>query len=283
MFSSEYDKYAAQVYYKNFNDYPHGDITMISENSIPAHDVLIAGFPCQPFSSIGGGGGFSDTGGTLFFDICRILSFSKPFAFLLENVAGLKGHDKGNTFRIILESLHRMEYDVYHTILCSRNFGVPQNRNRIYIVGFKRGLVESFSFPNGTNKNTCVGDILEENVSDKYTISNAMWEWHKSRKKKESSRGNGFGYSLYSPTDTHVNTIRARYYKDGGEALIAQNNKNPRMLTPREVARLQGFPESFILSKYKKHAYKQLGNSVSVPVVAAIALEIKKSLFMIHP
>jgi len=277
VFTSEWDKFAQKTYKINFGDEPRGDITKIDAEQIDDFDILLAGFPCQPFSQAGLKKGFSDTRGTLFFEIERILKEKKPKAFLLENVKQLKGHDKGRTLKVILEHLDALNYYVKPEILRAGDFGVPQNRERIYIVGLSKERFDinqdyEFIFPDPTHKKTRLGDILEPYVDEKYTISDALWEGHQRRKKEHQEKGNGFGYSLFNAESEYVNTISARYYKDGSEILIDQGDgKNPRKLKPRECARLQGFPEKFIITVSDTQAYKQFGNSVAVPVVHAIA------------
>ncbi len=276
VFSSEWDRFAQKTYYANFGEIPAGDITKISSNDIPDFDILLGGFPCQPFSQAGLHKGFEDTRGTLFFEIERIIQEKRPKAFLLENVKQLKGHDKGRTFRVIMHHLEEMDYHVDARILKAADFGVPQIRERIYIVGFDRKYYQipedyTFPYPEPLGTPTRVGDILETNVDEKYTISDRLWEGHKRRKVENKDRGKGFGYSLFSPDSPYTSTISARYYKDGSEILIRQNDRNPRKLTPRECARLQGFPDSFIIPVSDAQAYKQFGNSVAVPVIRAIA------------
>jgi len=280
VFTSEWDKFAQKTYRVNFGDEPQGDITKISASDIPDFDILLAGFPCQPFSQAGLKKGFSDTRGTLFFEIERILKEKNPKAFLLENVKQLKGHDKGRTLRVILEHLDSLNYYVNYAILRAGDFGVPQNRERIYIVGLSKNYFDlpegyAFEFPKPMNQKTRLGDILEKSVDEKYTISDALWEGHQRRKKEHQEKGNGFGYTLFNEESEYTNTISARYYKDGSEILIDQGKgKNPRKLTPRECARLQGFPEKFIIPVSDTQAYKQFGNSVAVPVVRAVAKRI---------
>lgn len=275
VFSSEIDKFAIKTYKANFGGDPHGDITKIDEKDIPDHDILVGGFPCQAFSQAGLKKGFEDTRGTLFFDIARVIECKKPKAFLLENVKNLKSHDKGNTFKVIKNTLEDLGYEVYYKVLKARDFGVPQNRERIYIVGFRKDLKNiDFKFPDPLNIKTSVGDILEYSVDEKYTISDKLWAGHKRRKKEHKLKGNGFGYSLFNQNDEYTNTLSARYYKDGSEILIEQTNKNPRKITPREAARLQGFPEEFIIPVSDTQAYKQFGNSVAVPVIYNIAKNI---------
>ena len=278
VFTSEIDKYAVTTYKANFKDsHIFGDIKQIDENDVPDHDVLLAGFPCQPFSQAGLKKGFTDTRGTLFFDIERILLAKQPKAFLLENVKQLKSHDKGRTFQTIIDHLNKAGYKVFYEILKARDFGVPQNRERIYIVGFLDHSI-NFEFPKPTNLPTRVGDILDDVVDEKYTISDKLWSGHKRRKELNKLNGKGFGYGLFNKESAYTNTISARYYKDGSEILIEQENKNPRKLTPREACRLQGFPEDYIIPVSDAQAYKQFGNSVAVPVIKAIATQMKKVL-----
>lgn len=289
VFTSEWNKFSVQTYRANFPPVAHasmpstdiyndiyGDITQVAAEAVPEHDILLAGFPCQPFSQAGEKKGFNDTRGTLFFDIERILLAKQPQAFLLENVKNLRGHDKGRTLNIILEQLHAAGYANTHvTVLKARDFGLAQNRERLYIVGFRDSSV-FFSFPQPPCSPTRVGDILEHNVPEKYTISDKLWTGHQRRKIENKRKGKGFGYGLFDENAVYTNTLSARYYKDGSEILIAQNGKNPRKLTPRECARLQGFPESYILPPEVSDAqlYRQFGNSVPVNVVEAIALQI---------
>lgn len=277
VFSSEWDKYACITYNENFGHIPHGDITKVVESEIPSHDLLLAGFPCQPFSLAGLKQGFNDIRGTLFFDICRIINYHKPKVVFLENVKNLRTHDKGNTFKVIKTTLEDLGYKVFEKVLNAKDFGVPQNRERIYIVALLNHNL-NFSFPEKLNIQTRVGDILQNRVADKYTISDALWVGHKRRRKEHEEKGNGFGYKLFDRDAIYTSTISARYYKDGSEILIEQNEKNPRKLTPREAARLQGFPEDFKIIVSDMQAYKQFGNSVSVPVVRAIAEKIDEVL-----
>lgn len=284
VFSSEWDSFAQKTYRVNFGELPSGDITKIDENSIPNFDVLLAGFPCQPFSQAGLKKGFSDTRGTLFFDIERIIKSKRPKAFLLENVKQLQGHDRGNTLRVIVEHLKKLNYTVDYKVLRAADFGVPQNRERLYIVGFNKDIFDlpknfAFEYPIPPHKKTRLGNILEANVDEKYTISDKLYQGHLRRKKEHLAKGNGFGFSVFNENSPYTNTISARYYKDGSEILIEQKNgKNPRKLTPRECARLQGFPECFIIPVSDTQAYKQFGNSVAVPVVRAIAKQITKTM-----
>ena len=275
VFTSEFDKFSVQTYKANFPGKEiYGDITQIESEDIPEHDILLAGFPCQPFSQAGLKKGFADTRGTLFFDIERILIAKKPKAFLLENVKQLKGHDNGRTLVTIIEHLRLIGYEnVQYKVLKARDFGLPQNRERIYIVGFLDKSI-NFRFPEATKGLVSVGNILEESVDPKYTISDKLWSGHKRRKRENKINGKGFGYGIVNKHSEYTNTISARYYKDGSEILIEQENQNPRKLTPREAARLQGFPEDFIIPVSDTQAYRQFGNSVPVKVIEKIAEQI---------
>lgn len=278
VFSSEIDRYAAQTYEANYGEKPSGDITKIEADTIPDFDILLAGFPCQAFSIAGKRKGFEDTRGTMFFEVERILEEKKPKSFLLENVKGLTNHDQGRTFKIMLDILeNKLDYKVYYKVLNAKNFGLPQNRERIMIVGFKNHNID-FKFPDEVNDKTKVGDILVENPDTKYTISDRIWESHQLRKERNRAKGNGFGYSLFNEDSPYTSTISARYYKDGSEILIAQEGKNPRKLTPREAARLQGYPDSFKIVVSDTQAYKEFGNSVPVNMINAVAQEMYKSL-----
>lgn len=277
VFSSEWDKFSQKTYYANFGEHPEGDITKIDAKDIPDHDILVAGFPCQAFSQAGKKLGFEDTRGTLFFDVARILKEKRPAAFLLENVKNLRSHDHGRTFKVIMNTLNDLNYEVSYALFKARDFGAPQNRERIYIVGFNKDRVnnpESFKFPVPPKPKTRVGDILEDYVDPKYTISDKLWAGHQRRKRENKAKGKGFGYSLVNADSSYTNTISARYYKDGSEILVEQKSKNPRKVTPREAARLQGFPENFIIPVSDTQAYKQFGNSVCVLAIHAIAEKI---------
>ena len=308
VFTSEWDKFAQKTYLTNFGEMPNGDITEIKASSIPDHDVLLGGFPCQAFSQAGLKKGFSDTRGTMFFEIQRILVEKRPKAFLLENVKQLKGHDKGRTLKTIMailqgthelsipddiplseEARHalseKLNYWVDFKVLRAADFGMPQNRERIFIVGFdKNHYSESdidslFKWPTPPQTKTKVGDILEDlsdlkPSEDKYTISDKLWAGHQKRKAEHKEKGNGFGYSLFTKDSQYTNTISARYYKDGSEILIDQSHlgKNPRKLTPRECANLQGFPPNYIVDAVSQvQIYKQFGNSVCMNVIRAVA------------
>jgi len=274
VFTSEIDKFARQTYEANFTGEVAGDITKIKEEEIPGHDLLLAGFPCQSFSQAGLKKGFGDTRGTMFFEVARILAHHKPNYFLLENVKGLKNHDGGQTLKVMLNILSNLGYKTHCKVLNAKDFGVPQNRERIFLVG-TRGANLSYSFPKPTNKLVKLGDILQRQVEDKYTLSDKLWRGHQDRKAKALAKGYGFGYSLFNAQSPYSNSITARYYKDGSEILIAQeDNKNPRRLTPREAANLQGFPGSFKIPVSDTQAYKQFGNSVAVPVIVSLAKQI---------
>jgi DNA (cytosine-5)-methyltransferase 1 len=276
IFSSEWDKHAQETYELNYKEKPFGDITQIDEKDIPSFDILLAGFPCQPFSQAGLKKGLADTRGTLFFDVARIIDYHRPKVVFLENVKRFKTHDGGKTFQVVKDVLEGMGYTVYAEVLNAKDFGLPQNRERIFIVGFY-GKID-FTFPTPLKTETKLGDILEKKVDKKYILSDALWAGHKRRKEEHIKKGNGFGYSLFNSKSKYTSTISARYYKDGSEILIEQKNSNPRKLTPREAARLQGFPETFKLPQSDTQAYKQFGNSVSVPVISAIAKEILLTL-----
>jgi len=276
VFSSEWDEQAQKTYRANFSELPFGDITKIKPEEIPPFDILLAGFPCQPFSQAGKKLGLADTRGTLFFDIAKIVDHHRPTVVFLENVKRFKSHDGGRTFETIKTILEGLGYEIYAQVLNAKDFGVPQNRERIYIVGFLGKT--NFTFPKPSGIKTRLGDILEKEVHPKYTISDKLWAGHQRRKKEHQEKGNGFGYSLFNEDSEYTSTISARYYKDGSEILIEQKGKNPRKLTPREAARLQGFPDHYIVSQSDSQAYKQFGNSVAVPVIKSIAKEIDKAL-----
>lgn len=276
VFSSEWDAAAQKTYAENFGEVPYGDITKIKPEEIPSFDILLAGFPCQPFSQAGKKLGLADTRGTLFFDIAKIVEYHRPRVVFLENVKRFKSHDGGRTFETVKGVLEQLGYTVNAQVLNARDFGLPQNRERIYIIAFL-GETE-FSFPKPSGIKTKLDDILEKNVPEKYTISDKLWAGHQRRKKEHAEKGNGFGYAIFNEESEYTSTISARYYKDGSEILIEQKGKNPRKLTPREAARLQGFPDTFRLPVSDNQVYKQFGNSVAVPVIMALAKEVLKSL-----
>jgi len=279
VFTSEWDAFANKTYAANYpNETIFGDITAVDVNDIPDHDILLGGFPCQPFSQAGLKKGFDDTRGTLFFDIERILIAKQPKAFLLENVKRLRTHDNGRTLEIILKHVKEAGYKNVHVeVLKARDFGLPQNRERIFIVGFLDENVK-FEFPSPTNIETRVGDILESDIDEKYTISDKLWAGHQRRKAENKLKGKGFGFGIVNKNSEYTNTISARYYKDGSEILVQQEGKNPRKLTPREAARLQGYPDTFIIPVSDNQAYKQFGNSVPVNTIEAVAREMLKGL-----
>lgn len=282
VYSNEWNKYSQQTYYANFGVQPDGDITKVDADSIPDHDILVAGFPCQPFSiagvskknSLGRATGFEDkTQGTLFFDICRILKAKRPKAFMLENVKNLCSHDRGKTFQVIQDSLDELNYEIFYQVIDGKAY-VPQHRERIVIVGFDReryGNKVRFDFSlTPPERQPVVRSILDQNVDDKYTLSDKLWLYLQNYAAKHREAGNGFGYGI-APLEGVTRTISARYYKDGSEILIEQKGKNPRRLTPRECARLQGFPDTFKIPVSDTQAYRQFGNSVVVPLMADVA------------
>jgi DNA (cytosine-5)-methyltransferase 1 len=288
VFSSEWDKYARITYTENFGDIPWGDIRFIDEKYIPDFDILVGGFPCQPFSIAGVSKNISlgrkhglehEKQGNLFFDIARILKEKNPSAFMLENVKNLIGHDKGKTFKVILGILQDLGYKVSYKVIDAR-YWVPQHRERTYIVGFDRNIVPSefeFDFPVNPSNPPKLESILEETVDPKYTLTNNLWLYLQQYALKHKSRGNGFGFGIASK-ESHTRTLSARYYKDGSEILIEQAGKNPRRLTPRECAKLMGFPEEFKIPVSDMQAYKQFGNSIVVPVVKEIAARLINTL-----
>lgn len=285
VFSSEYDKGAQNTYKENHGEFPFGDITKIDESSIPDHDVLLAGFPCQPFShagvsarnAVGKKHGFlCDTQGTLFFDVMRVIDSKKPKVVFLENVRNLERHDEGKTFKTIKETLIASGYTFSYRVIDSSSI-VPQRRVRCYMVAIRNDIDCKFDFPDIHGEPLPLKKILEDRVEDMYTISDKLWLGHINRTKRNLERGTGFTAHT-ADLNKPSNTIVARYGKDGKECLIPQFDKNPRMLTKRECARLQGFPEEFILPKSRTPAYKQFGNSVVVPLIAILADKIKKDI-----
>lgn len=292
VFTSEWDTYSKKTYDANFGEVPFGDITKIPENDIPDHDILLGGFPCQPFSiagvskknALGRAHGFLDeTQGTLFFDVARIIKHKMPKAFMLENVKNLVSHDKGKTFKVIKETLKELGYTIHFKVLDGQHF-VPQHRERIIIVGFNTNLfngAETFEFPKMGVTKYSVRDILEAEVDSKYTLSDKLWNYLQEYAKKHKAKGNGFGFGLAN-LDGVSRTMSARYYKDGAEILIPQDGLNPRRLTPRECARLQGFPDSFIIPVSDNQAYKQFGNSVVTPLIQAVGKNIVKEILKIN-
>jgi DNA (cytosine-5)-methyltransferase 1 len=288
VFTSEINASARQVYSDNFQvDESHIDRDISKVNDVtlddfPDHDLILAGFPCQPFSHAGLRRGFDDIRGTLFFSIAKIADWKKPRVLLLENVRGLKGHDGGYTFMRIQETLQDLGYVVHSKVLNARDFGLAQNRNRLFIVAIRRDLQGSseYMFPEATHDRDAlrVGDFLDENVDQKYTISDRLWEGHQRRKAQNRASGKGFGYQLFTADSPYIATISARYFKDGSEALIEQLGRNPRKLTPNEARRFQGFPETFRLAKSDIQAYRQFGNAVPVSVIRALAKTLEPYL-----
>ena len=282
VFSSEWDKKCQETYFANFGVIPYGDITAINEKDIPDHDILVAGFPCQPFSiagvskknSLGRATGFEDkTQGTLFFDICRIIKEKRPKAFMLENVKNLKSHDHGHTWKVIESSLKELDYSVFSQILDGQDF-VPQHRERILIIGFDKrryGDVDfKFDYKIPENK-PALKNILEPSPDSKYTLTPKLWQYLQDYAAKHKAAGNGFGYGM-PDLDGVSRTLSARYYKDGSEILINRGDGQiPRRLTPRECARLQGYPDEFRIVVSDTSAYKQFGNSVVVPLMTEVA------------
>jgi len=307
VFTSEWDSYCQRTYMANHGDrHPvEGDITKFDEKSIPAHDVLLAGFPCQPFSlagvskknSLGRQHGFKcDIQGTLFFDVARIIKEKRPKAFLLENVKNLRSHDRGKTFELIRRTLEEdLGYQVEARLLDAQHV-VPQHRERIAIVGFREPTpltIDALQLPEkGTHR---IGDILHREhgnepylhwdgnrffdyetntVPEKYGLSDNLWRYLKEYKEKHQRAGNGFGYGLVGPNDV-ARTLSARYHKDGSEILVERRGRTPRRLTPRECARLMGFPDSFHIPVSDTRAYQQFGNALVVPLFTEVAKLMK--------
>lgn len=288
VFSSEWNDYARKTYEANFGEVPFGDITKIDENNIPDHDILVAGFPCQPFSiagvskknALGRAHGFKDEAqGTLFFDIVRILDKKRPKAFLLENVKNLISHDKGKTFKVIQGAIRELGYSLHYKILDGKHF-VPQHRERIVMVGFDINVFggqETFTYPDMPQADKMIRTILESDVNPKYTLSDKLWNYLQNYAAKHKAKGNGFGFGL-TDMNSISRTMSARYYKDGAEILIPQEGKNPRRLTPRECARLQGYPDRFVIPVSDNQAYRQFGNSVVTPLMQAVGENLVKEL-----
>ena len=279
IYTSELNKFSAKTYEINFGDQPEGDITKIDAAKIPDHDVLVVGFPCQPFSLAGVSkkrslnipDGFDDkVQGTLFFDVARIIQEKRPVAFLLENVKNLKSHDRGNTFRVIINTLQRLGYNMRHKVIDAQTV-VPQHRERLFIVGFIKK--NDFKFPDIPDIHPKFRNILDRRVPDKYTLSDKTWYALQRHAVNSKNRGNGFGYGL-ADRNGISRTLSARYCKDGSEILVTQKNKNPRRLTPRECARLMGFPDDFVIPVSDNQAYRQFSNAVVPIVVERIAKEM---------
>lgn len=284
VFSCEWDSWSQKTYFENFGEIPEGDINKIDLNEIPDHDILTAGFPCQPFSiagvskkkSLGKAHGFKDeTQGTLFFRIAEILDKKRPKAFMLENVKNLKSHDSGNTYKVIEGTLRELKYHVFADVIDAANY-VPQHRERLFIVGFDKKIFSdtpSFSFPVPPKKRVVLGSILEKKIDTKYVLSDHLWQYLQDYAEKHRQKGNGFGFGLFDGNSV-ARTLSARYYKDGSEILIKRNGSTPRRLTPRECARLMGFKDDFKIPVSDTQAYRQFGNSVVVPVVSSVASEL---------
>ena len=301
VFVSEWDEFAQKTYKANFHDDLEiaGDITKIDEKNIPDFDICLAGFPCQAFSLAGQRKGFADdykgmSRGTLFFDVARICSEHKPKVIFCENVKGLTIHDKGRTFKIIVNTLREIGYTVFYKVLNSKDFGVPQNRERIYIVAFRNDIAPGeFIFPASTDDTKRIKDILEEkSVSARYYLSDCYLETLKKHKARHEAKGNGFGYEVRSLDDIAGAIVcggmgrERNLIVDKRQTALTPvthikgkiNEEGIRKMTPREWARLQGFPDNYTLPLADVHLYKQLGNSVTVPVIKAIALKIREIL-----
>ena len=304
VFTSEWNSFAQKTYLANFPQSAHalaGDITKVDAIDIPDHEVLLAGFPCQPFSiagvskknALGRAHGFADeTQGTLFFDVARIIAAKKPTAFLLENVKNLVSHDKGNTFRVIKRVLEEeLGYHIHYRVVDGAHF-VPQHRERILIVGFREKTDFSFDDMQLPSRKPTMKTILhpqdgseapeghytsgsKAKVDERYTLTPKLWDYLQAYAAKHRAAGNGFGFGLVGP-DSISRTLSARYYKDGSEILVSQGpRKRPRRLTPRECARLMGFPDDFIIPVSDTQAYRQFGNSVVMPVMKEVARIMK--------
>lgn len=284
VFSCEWDKYAQQTYKAWFNDDPVGDIREIEPASIPDHDILTAGFPCQPFSiagvskkkSLGRDHGFKDkTQGTLFFHIANIVDIKRPPALILENVKNLLSHDNRRTWEVIYSTLRDLRYTVDKDVIDAVHY-VPQHRERVFIVCFDEdvfGLNPNFQFPVlPTGRTPRLVDILEKEVDSKYTLTNHLWKYLRQYAEKHRQNGNGFGFSL-ADVNGHSRTLSARYHKDGSEILIEQKGNNPRRLTPREAARLMGFSERDIVVS-DTQAYRQFGNALVPAIAYEVAVQV---------
>lgn len=310
VFTSEWNTFAQKTYLANFPQSAHtlaGDITQVDEHDIPDHDVLLAGFPCQPFSiagvskknALGRAHGFADeTQGTLFFDVARIIAAKRPAAFLLENVKNLVSHDKGNTFRVIKKALQEeLGYHISYRVVDGSHF-VPQGRQRILIVGFREPTDFDFDDLHLPADKPTMASILhpqdgtespeahyttgpKAKVDTRYTLTPKLWAYLQAYAAKHRAAGNGFGFGLVGP-DSVARTLSARYYKDGSEILVAQGSrKRPRRLTPRECARLMGFPDDFVIPVSDTQAYKQFGNSVVVPMMEEVARVMKPRILQV--
>lgn len=274
----EWDRWAQETYQANFGHSPHGDIRDLRADEIAKHDVLVAGFPCQPFSIAGVSKknalsrphGFDDKSqGTLFFEIIRLLNYHQPKAVVLENVGNLVRHNGGRTFETIIDHLKAAGYATVAQLESARPY-VPQSRTRVLIVGLRDG--QRFAFPAPPKSRPTIAPLLDSSVDPKYTLSDKLWGYLQTYKVKHAALGNGFGFGLLDPaTDTTARTLSARYYKDGSEILIKQPGRNPRRLTPTECKRLMGFPDWFRIVVSDAQAYRQFGNSVVVPLIERVA------------
>lgn len=283
VFTSEWNRFAQETYAANFGELPAGDICSIKADEIPSHDILCAGFPCQPFSiagvskknSLGRAHGFADREqGNLFFEIMRILRYHKPEIVFLENVKNLVSHDRGRTFRTILKLLESAGYNVNWKVYDAAAF-VPQHRERTIIVGSLSGEITLPEPP--AHEPHQLGDVLQRRIDARYTLSDKLWNYLQQHAAKHREKGNGFGFGLAS-RDGITRTLSARYYKDGSEILIPQRGRNPRRLTPRECARLMGFPDTFRIPVSDTQAYRQFGNSVCVPLMEYLASSVTTQL-----
>lgn len=282
VFSSEWDTFCQKSYFANFGEVPHGDITQIIPSAIPDHDILCAGFPCQPFSiagvskknSLGRAHGFKDkTQGTLFFNVASIIEAKRPKMFLLENVKNLKSHDKGQTWQVIRQVLDELDYEVFDKVVDARHY-VPQHRERVFLVGFDRGHFGAslgFDFPVPPAGGPVLSSILESKPDPRYILSAKLWDYLQAYAAKHRAKGNGFGFGLCTGSSV-TRTLSARYYKDGSEILVARGRgKTPRRLTPRECARLMGYKDSFRIIVSDTQAYRQFGSSSVVPLIKDVA------------
>ncbi len=291
LFSCEWDKHAQKTYGLWFGEIPRGDINKININEIPDHDILAAGFPCQPFSiagvskkkSLGREHGFKDQGqGTLFFTLANIIEAKRPPIIFLENVKNLIAHDKGRTWHIIKSTLEELNYRIFYKIIDAADY-VPQHRERIFIVGFDKAVFGNnpqFEFPanSGSNKPK-LKQILEKKPDKKFTLTDHLWNYLQAYADRHKKKGNGFGFGIADPEGI-TRTLSARYYKDGSEILISQGNgRNPRRLTPREAARLMGFPDHLNIEVSDTQAYRQFGNAVVPLVVEAVGRKIIETIY----
>lgn len=287
LYSNEWDKYAQKTYYAWFGEMPEGDIRKVTPSSIPDHDILAAGFPCQPFSiagvskkkSLGKAHGFKDlTQGTLFFYLATIIEIKRPPVILLENVKNLRSHDKGKTWEVIRATLENLGYTIHAKVIDAAGW-VPQHRERVFIVGFDKQVFGEegplFSFPTApSGPSPKFRDILDDDTPDKYILTDHLWNYLQEYAAKHKAKGNGFGFGI-ADLDGVSRTLSARYYKDGSEILISRGDgKNPRRLSPAEARRLMGFPDELPIVVSDTQAYKQFGNAVVPPVAKAVAEKI---------